>query len=93
RIALWHYAGHANGYQLLLEDDQGQRALADAGGLADFLAQQRGLELVFLNGCSTQPQVQGLLDAGISAVIATAQAIDDAVATRFAECFYQSLAG
>ncbi len=93
RIALFHYAGHANGYQLLLEGVAGATAAADAGGLALFLAQQRGLELVFLNGCSTQPQVQGLLDAGIATVIATSQAIDDAVATRFAECFYQSLAG
>lgn len=93
RIAIFHYAGHANGYQLLLEDREGGGALADAGGLADFLAQQRGLEFVFLNGCSTQPQVQGLLGAGIGAVVATAQAIDDTVATRFAESFYQSLAG
>ena len=93
RIALFHYAGHANGYELLLEGAGGETATANAGGLAAFLAEQRGLELIFLNGCSTQPQVQGLLDAGIATVIATSQAIDDVVATRFAECFYQSLAG
>ena len=48
--------------------------------------------MVFLNGCSTQPQVQGLLDAQVSVVIATAQAIDDAVATEFASRFYHGLA-
>lgn len=93
RIALFHYAGHANGFQLLLESAAGKTAAAAADGLAAFLAQQRALELIFLNGCSTQPQVQELLDAGIATVIATSQAIDDAVATRFAEGFYQSLAG
>ena len=45
---------------------------ADAAGLAAFLGQQRGLQLVFLNGCSTQAQVKGLLEAGVGVVIATA---------------------
>ncbi len=92
RLGVFHYGGHANGYQLLLETATGATAPAHAAGLAAFLAQQRGLALVFLNGCSTQPQVQGLLDAGISIVIATAQAIDDAVATDFADRFYKALA-
>jgi hypothetical protein len=30
-----------------------------------------------LNGCSTQQQTQGLLDASVSAVISTSRAIDD----------------
>ena len=50
-----------------------------------------GLKLVFLNGCSTRPQVKRLLDAGVPAVIATARPIDDAVATEFAVAFYQAL--
>ncbi len=93
RIAIFHYGGHANGYQLLLETAAGQAAAADAGGLAAFLAQQHGLQLVFLNGCSTQQQTQGLLDANISAVISTSRSIDDQVATDFAFHFYQGLAG
>lgn len=92
RIAIFHYGGHANGYQLLLETATGDTALADAGGLAAFLGQQNGLELVFLNGCSTQQQTQGLLDAGVATVISTSQAIDDRVATDFAARFYQGLA-
>lgn len=92
RIAIFHYGGHANGYQLLLETTTGDTALADAGGLAAFLGQQNGLELVFLNGCSTQQQTQGLLDGGVATVISTSQAIDDRVATDFAARFYQGLA-
>ncbi|MEK6261072.1 MAG: ATP-binding protein [Planctomycetota bacterium] len=92
RVAIFHYGGHANGYQLLLESAEGQSAAADAGGLAAFLAQQQGLQLVFLNGCSTQSQTQGLLDANISVVISTSRAIDDKVATDFASQFYLGLA-
>ena len=44
RIAIFHFGGHANGYQLLLETAAGKSAAADAGGLAAFLSQQRGLE-------------------------------------------------
>lgn len=97
RIAVFHYAGHADGYRLLLESTTGQPAAdegaAHAAGLAAFLGEQRGLELVFLNGCSTAPQVQGLLDAGCPAVIATSQAIEDRVAMAFAGAFYQGLGG
>jgi hypothetical protein len=93
RIGVLHYGGHANGYQLLLESAHGDSQAADADGLAAFLAQQQGLQLVFLNGCSTQQQTQGLLDANISAVISTSRAIDDQVATDFSFQLYQGLAG
>jgi WD40 repeat protein len=93
RIAIFHYGGHANGYQLLLESAAGKSAIADAGGLAAFLGQQHGLQLVFLNGCSTQQQTLGLLDANISAVISTSRSIDDEVAMNFSCQFYQGLAG
>jgi hypothetical protein len=93
RVAVFHYGGHANGYQLLLESTSGAPATADAGGLAAFLGVQRSLHLVFLNGCSTHQQVQGLLDAHVPAVIATSQAIDDGVAAEFAGRFYQALGG
>src|SRR5688572_26316242 len=76
RVALFHYAGHANGFQLLLESAEGRAHAVGASGLAAFLGQQRGLRLVFLNGCSTQPQVQALLEANVAAVVATARAID-----------------
>jgi hypothetical protein len=93
RIALFHFGGHADGYRLLVETADGKPAAADAGGLSKFLAQQRGLQLVFLNGCSTDGQVSDLLDVGVLAVIATSQAVEDTMATAFAARFYQGLAG
>lgn len=93
RIALFHYGGHANSYRLLFEDAAGHPAPAEAAGLAAFLGHQTGLQLAFLNGCSTQRQAQGLLDAGVAVVIATNQAIDDQIATEFTARFYTGLAG
>ncbi|HEX9941447.1 MAG TPA: CHAT domain-containing protein, partial [Thermoanaerobaculia bacterium] len=92
RVALFHFGGHAGDAELLLESTTGAATVAHAGGLARFLGEQRGLELVFLNGCSSRGQVQGLLDAGVPAVVATSQAIDDAVATEFSARFYRALA-
>jgi hypothetical protein len=90
RIALFHFGGHADGDRLLLESAF-ERRPAYAEGLATLLGQQRGLKLIFLNGCSTRPQVKRLLDAGVPAVIATARPIDDRAATEFAVAFYQAL--
>lgn len=92
RIAIFHYAGHAQDNDLLLESVSGERTIADGRGLAAFLRQQRGLQLVLLNACSTRAQVEDLLDAGIAAVIATSRAIDDEIATDFARHFYTALA-
>ena len=93
RIAIFHYAGHANGYELLLESSEQKTTAANAEAFANFLGQQLGLQLVFLNGCSTQEQAQGLLDANVASVIATSRAIDDRVAMQFSSRFYQGLAG
>jgi WD40 repeat protein len=90
RIALFHFGGHADKGRLFLESALEARP-AYAEGLATLLGQQRGLKLVFLNGCSTRPQVKRLLDAGVPAVIATARPIVDAVAAEFAKAFYQAL--
>jgi hypothetical protein len=97
RIAIFHYAGHANGYELLLEAESGESEAsrlqaANAAGLAEFLGQQAGIQLVFLNGCATQQQAQGLLDAQVASVIATSRSIDDRWAMVFASRFYQGLA-
>ena len=91
RIVAFHYGGHANGFQLLLESAAGGVHRIGAQGLASFLGQQQGLQFVFLNGCSTERQTEDLLDAGIGCVIATTQAIDDRVATDFSARFYRGL--
>src|SRR5271166_3228083 len=92
RVAIFHYGGHAGGEGLFLESTGTEGAVAHAAGLAKFLGQRRNLQLVFLNGCSTRAQAAGLLDAGVAAVIATARAIEDAIALEFAAAFYSELA-
>ena len=93
RVAVFHYGGHADSYRLLFEGAAGEPTPADAASLAAFLSHQTGLQLAFLNGCSTQGQAQGLLDAGVAVVMATSQTIDDRAATEFAARFYTGLAG
>lgn len=86
RIVLFHYAGHAGGEHLHFEGGEGH-----ASGLAELLGALPNLELVFLNGCSTQGQVDYLLEQGVKRVIATAVPIDDTRAKEFAQHFYSSL--
>jgi hypothetical protein len=92
RIAIFHYGGHASGSHLQLEAGVEKTELADAGGLAQLMGQQKALQLVFLNGCATQDQVKLLFSCGVKTVIATSVPINDEMATEFAEQFYQALA-
>ncbi|TAD99314.1 MAG: hypothetical protein EAZ97_09030 [Bacteroidetes bacterium] len=92
RIAIFHYGGHADGYQLILEQADGSHAVAHGGGLVSFFAKQKSLKLVFFNGCSTQQQAEELVKSGIPAVIGTSNSINDDVATTLAIRFYKSLA-
>ncbi|MEL7062283.1 MAG: CHAT domain-containing protein, partial [Bacteroidota bacterium] len=91
RIALFHYGGHADGYQLLLESSQGHNEVAHGEGLVSFLGRQDSLQLVFLNGCATQQQSEELIQAGVPTVIGTYTAISDNLATMLASRFYSSL--
>lgn len=86
QIALFHYGGHAGNTELLLEDQTVQ-----SKGLAKLLGEQKNLQLVFLNGCSTKAQVDLLFQAGVKAVIATSVKIKDRMAVQFAQAFYQAL--
>lgn len=87
RIILFHYAGHAGSDKIFATDGG-----AFAGGLAALLGQMPNLQLVFLNGCSTQGQVEQLLKAGVKAVIGTSVPVRDDIATEFSIGFYQALA-
>lgn len=87
RIAIFHYGGHAGSEQIFLSD-----VAANASGLAQLLAAQPNLNLVFLNGCSTKAQVDLLLELGVAAVVATSIPISDPGAKDFADIFYGALA-
>jgi hypothetical protein len=87
RIVIFHYGGHADSTLILLQDQA-----ANSNGVAQLLATQPNLQLVFLNGCSTRAQVGLLFDLGIPAVIATSVPIADPSAVTFADVFYTALA-
>lgn len=90
-IVLFHFAGHADSYHLLLESVDKQKSPAHAEGLVSFLGRQQGLQVVFLNGCSTEKQANDLIEAGIPAVIGTATRIEDKTAKTLAARFYNGL--
>ena len=93
RIALFHFGGHANSFELLLNDfaQEDQKQAAFAAGFIPFLAGQAGLQLVFLNGCYTIKMAEELTQSGLPAVIGTVQAVNDEIASDLSSCFYQAL--
>lgn len=92
RIWIFHYGGHADEDELWLETADGGNQSFFSLGLARFLGAQKGMKLVFLNGCATEEHAKHLLESNISAVIATSRKIDDNKANRFSTIFYQGLA-
>ncbi len=92
RIIIFHFGGHANGYEIYFENTQGGPVATRSEGLAAFLGLQQNLKLVFLNGCASGIQARNLLAANIDVVIATERDIKDEDALDFAENFYLSLA-
>lgn len=91
RLALIHFAGHASGSRLMLEGDV-EPVETHIEGFAPLLAELDGLALVFLNGCATISQGQGLVARKIPAVVATDRIVEDHQAQRFAADFYRALA-
>ncbi|MEM7366991.1 MAG: hypothetical protein AAF587_00250 [Bacteroidota bacterium] len=92
RISIFHYGGHAEDYSLLLKKASGERQIGHAEGLVSFLGQQKGLKLVFINGCCSKRQAEELRDKGVPAVIGTARPVDDSMATELSGKLYESLA-
>ena len=91
-VVVFHFGGHSNSYSLLLETSTGDVEEAHKEGLIPLLTGQKGLQLVFLNGCANKGQAKDLIAEGIPVVIATNKAIQDSVASDFACAFYASLA-
>jgi hypothetical protein len=63
----------------------------DSAGFSRFLANQPGLELVFLSGCANQSETEELIKAGVPAVISTLGSTRDDIARDFAINFYRSI--
>ncbi len=96
RIAVFHFSGHADGFQLLLENVEGNPALAYGKGLVDYFTilktqeVQKNLQLLFFNGCCTS-QLGENLQSVIPAVIGTVNSVNDAQAKAIAVSFYENL--
>ena len=89
-VRIFHFAGHAQEAGIQLEVAKSGHRMAFVEGLAPFIGRQKGVDLVFLNGCSTANQIKTFTDAGIKAVIATDKPILDSFAHKFAILFYES---
>jgi hypothetical protein len=94
RIVLFHFSGHAGSKGLQLNENIINTDTAYADGIAGFIAKEakKQLKLVFLNGCSTAPQVAALKVAGVSNIVATNFSISDNKAANFATHFYRTMA-
>ncbi|MBV9379353.1 MAG: tetratricopeptide repeat protein [Streptosporangiaceae bacterium] len=105
RYHVLHVSCHASPGVLLLEDEQGRPdPVPTERFVAEGLPAGRGVPLVVLSGCSTavtgaeEPGLavsglaQGLVCAGIPAVLAMSAPVTDAYATGFAAALYRELA-
>ncbi len=89
-ISIFHYSGHA-GQESLLFSDQEANGIGIAYQLKPSI-NSGALKLVILNGCSTAPQVNKLLELGVPAVIATNASVDDTAARIFSTTFFRNIA-
>ncbi|MEM7659465.1 MAG: CHAT domain-containing protein [Bacteroidota bacterium] len=92
QVSLFHYAGHADSFSLMLSNGELGNAPANLAGFARFLGEQPNLQHVFLNGCATEAHAEALVAAGVPSVIATNQLISDQAALIFSERFYERMA-
>lgn len=95
RIALFHFAGHADGGGLQLNESISNTITGNADGVADLIKREveNGiLQFVFLNGCSTNPQVERLKAIGVPSIVATNYPINDVKAVNFSKQFYRTWA-
>ena len=86
QIVILHFAGHTNSDLWRLHE-----GMLNAPGLAEVLALQHSIRLLFLNGCNNHKQVEAFARANIPAVIATSHPVNDRQAQVFATEFYKKL--
>jgi len=91
KILIFHFAGHARPDSLLFEEKDGDKVQMFVKPLANLLKVSPPF-LVFLNGCRTYGFVEGLMEVGVSVVIATNVDVPDGIAQSFATLFYSQLA-
>ena len=89
QVRVFHFAGHALGQHIQLNDDLDVKRNSFVEALARRICKYGGIKLVFLNGCSTVDQAKAFLDQQAQAVIATERPLKDKYGLAFARMFYQ----
>ncbi|MGK0364205.1 MAG: hypothetical protein ACI85O_001262 [Saprospiraceae bacterium] len=84
RIKVFHYSGHANDFGLLLNEKKGST------NLSSWLNGQTDLRLIFLNACSTLPQIKEFSGTNQCTFIATTNKVKDSAAHDFSIGFYEA---
>ena len=92
RVAVFHFSGYAEKQKPHAEATENTALQINTATISHFIANQPGIRLVFLNGCSTEQQAELLIASGIDAVISTSQKIKNGIAIQFAERFYEAIA-
>lgn len=90
-VAIFHYAGHSDHYNLLLEEWDITNHHVDHHAFARYLGQQKGLQLVFLNSCISKEQLPAYRESKIPTVLYTNEYISDQGAAMFSVRFYRRI--
>ncbi len=91
RIAILHFAGHADFSFLTLENTKLKGKTLQTLIHHELNSNPHSLGLVFLNGCNTWGQVKTLWESGVKCIVATNKEINDELAKNFATKLYQQL--
>ena len=90
RVAVLHFAGHADMSYFRLESDEFETPLT-IDQLSELVAQLPNLKAVFLSGCATPRMLEMLLERDVPAVIVTQSRAKDPRTTAIAKTFYSNL--
>ena len=92
-IDMLHFSGHAHEDALVLENSESEVSNGvSLQAYIDLIRNQAGnIKFLFLNGCQTIKQAKELTKAGVKAVIATINKIDEDDGLLFTSSFYKAL--
>jgi CHAT domain-containing protein len=89
RPTIVHFSGHGMTQGIVVRHDKHGHQPISGDSLRRFFA-NRGVVLVVLNSCASQPQIEAMSDS-VPMIIGTSGALDDEAARRFTAAFYRTL--
>ncbi len=88
RIAVFHFSGHSNELDMLLQKDGNENKQVSWKSFGEFLGMQNGLRLIVFNSCVSYASLENYYQENIPSLIYTTEKIIDNVALIFAKWFY-----